>query len=440
MKGNRCDVVIVGAGIGGMCVAAILSHAGLKTVLLEKSPFLGGRYTSTRYKDYLIHTGACMLMNGKKSVLWKILQEVGAAEPETQSVQRFVYRIGGRNYDSWINQKGNLRQLISAVSKDKVEAERVMSAVRHALEWREPSDTSSFKDWLLQYTGNENVHSIFQAAAVGWGGVLLDEYPAGELVRFMKQGVTEYLVPKNGLREIVDALEQVIKNHGGEILRATKATDIAVKDNVTVGVTAQRRAEKLEFESRAIVSDVGPVETIRLAKEQNFDRGYLKDVIERIRPAVGITYNIISDKPLIDFSGYFITCDTRRIQYLIDMTNLWPHWAPHNKHIVYGFTIPPSIHEYDPKRDFELTVQDINDLFPEFDRYGGQFLSLGNFSGNWPFSRSSAGFTIEPKTSIKNLYNVGDAIESPGYTGGEGVAVNAKRVAEDILTRIEAQR
>jgi phytoene dehydrogenase-like protein len=35
------DVMIVGAGIGGLAVGALLAHAGRRVIVLEHNPFLG---------------------------------------------------------------------------------------------------------------------------------------------------------------------------------------------------------------------------------------------------------------------------------------------------------------------------------------------------------------------------------------------------------------
>jgi hypothetical protein len=43
------------------------------------------------------------------------------------------------------------------------------------------------------------------------------------------------------------------------------------------------------------------------------------------------------------------------------------------------------------------------------------------------------------KTPIRNLYNVGDAVNPPEWMAGSGVAEGAKIVAEDIKGRIKLE-
>ena len=46
----ECDVLIVGAGISGLTVGALLADAGRKVLVLEGAPMIGGRTSSATYK------------------------------------------------------------------------------------------------------------------------------------------------------------------------------------------------------------------------------------------------------------------------------------------------------------------------------------------------------------------------------------------------------
>ncbi len=73
---NRYDQFIAGGGIGGLISAALLAQNGKKTFLVERLPFLGGRFTSFRYQGFEIPTGAVhMIPHSRKGPLGKILLE-----------------------------------------------------------------------------------------------------------------------------------------------------------------------------------------------------------------------------------------------------------------------------------------------------------------------------------------------------------------------------
>ena len=52
------DVIIVGAGYGGLCSGALLAHAGKKVLVLERDAVVGGRAKSILYQGQVLDDGA----------------------------------------------------------------------------------------------------------------------------------------------------------------------------------------------------------------------------------------------------------------------------------------------------------------------------------------------------------------------------------------------
>ncbi len=59
--GDRYDVIVVGAGIGGMTTAGLLAKRGLRVLVFEQHYLPGGCVTSLRRNDVAIDVGAAML-------------------------------------------------------------------------------------------------------------------------------------------------------------------------------------------------------------------------------------------------------------------------------------------------------------------------------------------------------------------------------------------
>ena len=57
MEERRTDVVIVGAGIGGLACARMLQKAGHKIVLVEAQPAIGGRLQTDAVDGFLMDRG-----------------------------------------------------------------------------------------------------------------------------------------------------------------------------------------------------------------------------------------------------------------------------------------------------------------------------------------------------------------------------------------------
>lgn len=433
MERKKCDCVIIGSGIGGMCAAAKLADSGYKTIVIEKLPIIGGRYTQIEYKGYQIPTAAWMILYGKNDPVYLTLNEVGAPEIEMASTGPIpqIYRMGGK--DHAMEGKGALRDMISWASRDKDEEERIMTALKRAILWYEPPDTMTFDDWLFQFTDSKTVHDLFQCLVAAWAGANSWEVTAGQWFRVLKGmavGGNPFIL-KNGVKDVTDALEKVVKDNQGEILTRTRAKRIIVEDGFARGVAAEREGEGLEIEAQIVISNTGPRRTIELGGEDSFDRAYLKEVQEKVRPATGIDYMITSDEPLLEAPTVLFTADTQRLECFVgDIT-------PDGKYILRSASVPESAAKYSAEKEYKIFMQDLKETFPDFEKCGGKILIARNFSGDWPFYGTWPGDCLTQKTPIENLYNVGDAVIPGGWVGGSGAAESARVVVEDIKARVK---
>ncbi len=85
------DAIIIGAGYGGMSVAALLAHAGYRVALFEAGPLLGGRASAFRDQDgYVWEYGAHSHRLGSKGLANAVFARLGEAidfVPEADDAQ-----------------------------------------------------------------------------------------------------------------------------------------------------------------------------------------------------------------------------------------------------------------------------------------------------------------------------------------------------------------
>lgn len=430
----RADVAIIGSGIGGLCAGALLAHSGYSVVVLERLPIPGGRYTSVEYKGFTIPTASWMLLYGTDDPVYKTLEEIGGAEIEMRGAGSPMarYRIKGKIHD-W-PERGALRHLLGMAGSDAGEVDQVMGAIGVALSGEMPPSSITLRDWLLQHTSNEAIHGIFHAQIATWCGMNSHELAAIEFIRALRsfRGRSDFRIPKGGLKDIIDALVGSILRQGGEVHTMTTARRIIVEGGSVRGVLAERSGQPLEIEAKTVISNVGPKKTVELVGSGSLGSDYVREV-GRLRSAVGMDYLFITDTPMLDFAGTLYTTDTRRKEGWSVPTLMWPEHAPPGKHLLHAFAVPESTIEYDARREQDLLMRDLHEVFPDFERAGGRLLLRRNFCGEWPCTRAWQGYDLDQRTPIANLYNVGDGVKPEGWIVGSGAAESGRIVAREIM-------
>ena len=78
MMKNKYDVIIIGAGIGGLFAGNFLQKMGIKTLVLEKEHQVGGCCTSFERKGFTFDAGAHLFGGcGKRNMLGLFMKQIG---------------------------------------------------------------------------------------------------------------------------------------------------------------------------------------------------------------------------------------------------------------------------------------------------------------------------------------------------------------------------
>ncbi len=436
MKKRKADAIIIGSGVGGLCCAARLAHKGMKVIVLERLGLLGGRFSTRIVKGFKIPTGAMIVPKGRRSTLQEAFDllktplDVMLAKGET------TYRLPHGDYE--VPPKGGgLAGMLKFALKDDKKAEELFIHFRRGLAWWEPSDQISFKDWLDQYTHDENVHKLFQGFCGAFIGVNSYEVPAGEFFRFIKaigRNITYGIAPKGNM-VLMDALANSIIERGGAVEKEIDCKAILTEKGRVKGVITEKDGKEEMIVSDFVVSNTGPARTVELGGEENFEKSYLALLHEHSFTVPIVYIGISTREPLHDRPGVLNFGNTRRLVFLETPTMTCPDLAPAGRHLTVTFSVPKySTGPLKLQDTINMAMLDLQENFPSFEK-DAEIIHIGTHHKAWPVVHRWPGYPMPVRTSIENLYNVGDGCMPPGTVGIEACALTARAVAREICGR-----
>ena len=428
------DVAVIGSGVGGMCGAARLADEGFEVAVYERMPYIGGRFSTVEYRDHKVTTGGEMIALG--DVFQETFDEVGAEFPVTTGVKAY-YKMDGQNVNA---DEAGLMGLLREAADDEAEAEKVMAATKRGLSWFKPLDTVTLEEWVRDITDDDGVYELYHKISAAFIGINADEVPAREFFNYLEvaSSTTGTGIAKGGNIELWHSLGEVVRDNGGTIETNTTVQDIVVEDGSARGVVVPDGDDsETKIRAECVVSNAGPQATIEMAGREHFTPDYLEAIDATRSPGV-IMLQVESEEALMEDPGPLVPLDTERVCFLLTPTLMDPSLSPEGKHHLIAYaTLPESDKPETSEVGIERAIEDLEDLFPgRGDRW--EILRTPTFHGDWPVYRAWPGDNLPQKTPVQDLYNVGDGVKPPGWSGISANAQTAKLVVDDILARHDA--
>ncbi len=436
MLNEKLDAVVIGSGMGGMCCAAWLAAHGLKVVVVEKSPYLGGRCSHRKRNGCTITTGAIMIPMGEHSAIRQAFAAVGATMDMVETTGAIRYRLPHGDYDLPPGRGGLFGMIEFALQGDEIQARQLVQHFREAMSTSMPLDGISFRTWLEQRTASENVIDLFQGFCAALMGTNLHEIPAGEFFRFLQHSSrgSRFGLAAKGNGDLIESLATAVEKHGSLIRRRTACKRIVVENGQAVGIEVHSKGGGEErIAADFVVSNTGPVKTIELAGgDALFEKSYLArlDAMPFEAPIIHISF--LADQPLIDgFAGSLVFGNTENLIYLEIPSIISPALAPAGCFLHTAYGAPRDAARPDLKIDAANTLCELEENFPGA-MDGAEIIVRAKHRGQAPGMHRWPGYMMPVETPIRNLFNVGDGCTPPGTIGTEGSAASASVVAGKI--------
>jgi len=313
MAAQRYDVIIVGGGMGGLNLAALLSHAGKRVLVLERGgrESLGGRAASGRI-------GRAAVDNGIKGLILagtqdEIYRRIGKEMPE--------------NVCEWTNHgeiyiDGEWRQLGQTLGKSMEAFLEIYKKPTTEMSYAEIEELNdiSIEKYITDRTDDQNIIDFFRYLGWLFGGTLpaATDYSAGSLFYSVKKQLDalghmpgmSYWV-KGGSGAIAPGLIEAIEENGGEIRTHASVARVVIENGRATGV-------EVETGQRVIPTQFLDVEFIGAPV-----------VVSAV--AIWDIFNIISEDDLPPWYAERLEFLHRRtlnlltLTYALDIDGLWDH-------------------------------------------------------------------------------------------------------------------
>jgi phytoene dehydrogenase-like protein len=432
---TQFDVVVIGAGAGGLFTAARLAHHGHRTLVVECLDKVGGRASTDDIDGFKVNTGAIVIEVG--GITQQTCEEVGAPFDIREPKPALLYRIGGKNVDVT---GGGWGFLLSKLTRQGAKLVAGIGAARS--DSGLPEDQISTAEWVSRYTKNERVHGIFRNMCASIFAVGSEDLPARVFLTYFtrKSAFKRFGFHPDGTIGLWRGLADVVESHGGEVWLCTTAIKIISDGDRVTGAEVIRAGEKVSVAAPVVVSDVGPAATVKLLGEENVPAEYQDLVKKGDRPTAMISVNFASRDRLVDVPGMLSFATSRRLAYIANFTDACPEMAPQGWHLYVGTSVPkPSIGDFDEAAETELLLADLRDNIDRFDKRA-RILSIAVTRDDWPPQRAVAGFDLPHDTPFAGLWNVGDAVKEYANGGTTACAETAQLVTDKILAALTDSR
>lgn len=376
---SEYDVIVIGSGIGGSAVGAILASKGLKILLLEKNDLVGGRCSTYEKEGFKVDVGVHSFGRSGRGPLGEILNLIGMEEA-------IDWVIAKKPGPRWYYQGKLLRfplefaQLLPA-SDSKI----LMKALKDIMSKKEEEinelEDIDLKTWVSEYTEGGPIHSFFKTLCWMYFVIPYYEASAGEFLRCLSSLSKDLLTgyPKGGCISIPLAYTTGIEKFGGHVKINHTVNRIIIENNKVCGVELENGDT---ISSKIVISNGGIKDTINnIVGRKYFEKKYLETVDKLKYSMSAITLKIALKKPVTDIKVLMTMSSDDPIEYFnkiikgqvpddLDFfvpvpSNYDPTLAPKgNQLITAGTIVAQDNFEKNKEEWIETSIKNLNEIFP----------------------------------------------------------------------------
>ncbi len=274
---DHYDAIIVGTGVGGAAVGALLAHAGWKILILDKNKVVGGRCTSYEKDGFVVDLGVHLFGMADKGSLGDVCRKIGLPDAirwvtigtATLMVKDRRMKYSRKNMSASVpeEEQRNLERLFVEVFQlSDEELEKL---------WYVP-----LNEWVSRFTTDPLAQSFIERINGQYFCVRGNEGSTAEFIKCFREVVQarSSAYPVGGCISIPKAYIEAIERFGGRLLLKAEVSKILVEDGKAVGVKLK---DGSSFRAPVIISNADIKATVlELAGGEHFPKDYVEKIAD----------------------------------------------------------------------------------------------------------------------------------------------------------------
>ena len=318
MTTEKFDVVVIGAGLGGLSAAGYMAKAGKSVLVLEHHTVPGGYASEFRRGHYRFDVALHVLDGaGPGNWAYSVLSDLVVLDKVTFHRLDPFYTARFPEHEITVSadplayeaelvrlfphEADGIRDLIDAMIEVLYETRRYIADGQ--LGRRPPLEeipakyprmlaamTQSWGDFMTQHLHDSQLQAVF-STLWPYGGLPPSTLSAAIFIfPVMSFHLFGAYYPEGGSQAVNRALEKTIKAYGGEIRYRQTVNHIEIRDGMAVAVETEKG---LRVEADIIISNANPPDTmLKFVGREHLPEGYVRKV-ERARDKPAISSLVV---------------------------------------------------------------------------------------------------------------------------------------------------
>ena len=366
------SVVIVGAGVGGLTIGALLVKEGYSVRIIEKSSRLGGRTASTVFKNHILDNGFHIMPFYKNSSIFSVFKMLGIETRMNLSKVDKIAFYHNSKFHKYPTGLSDILQLSMIPFKSRLKLLKILLP----LAFTSITKTEKWDDLsLLEITKklDPKTNAFFEAICMLAFADTADHISLGEFARTIiranpfKGGTSEFAYPSDGgYDSICKVLAQYIEEKGGIIELNSSVKKILVQDSQTTGILNAN--DKFIPAACVVVSYPAYVAINQLFEKNVFDEEFIKK-INKLNKKTAVIEVHFALRSQIDTRQVVFPVGCKVTKGIFFISNITHLVSPPKEHLIIAGTPVESDVTSNPikiRKIVDDIKQELNSIYPQF--------------------------------------------------------------------------